>query len=106
MEPISRERALELAEYSGLSLKQIARACGEIDRVLLNGALKGYGAQRFEEFEILLHSIPGDTPAVRRLIVLNSSQGASIFSKFSQGTRRPQRIQFSVPVKERLGIAD
>ncbi|MCC3299271.1 hypothetical protein [Arthrobacter caoxuetaonis] len=95
-----------LAE-SGLTANQIGR-CLDVPGRALHSWSHGTTPpprciERLEELKELILSLPADNPEDRRALLLDSAKGPSLFRRFMDTTPRSQRIQFTVPLIERLG---
>lgn len=93
---------------SGLTADQLGRLLGVSRRSIHNWAagtaIAPAHEERLRELEMLVFSLSADSPEERRKILLDSSNGPSIFKQFAAKAEAPQKIKFDVPVEERLGL--
>jgi hypothetical protein len=97
-----------LKAESGLTADQLGRLLGVSRRSIHNWAAGTVIApaheERLRDLERLVFSLPAHSPEERRRLLLESSNGPSIFRQFAAKADAPQRIKFGVPVEERLGL--
>lgn len=102
--------AKELLDTSGLTANQLARAFGVPVNAYFGWIYNNEVPERYKdhfcEFYETVESLDADTPEERRALLLESSNGRSIYKNLSDLAERGQRIQYDIPVLERLGIAD
>lgn len=93
---------------SGLTADQLGRLMGVSRRSIHNWAagtaIAPVHEERLRELEMLVFSLSAGSPEERRKILLDSSNGPSLFKQFAAKADAPQRIKFGVPVEERLGL--
>lgn len=93
---------------SGLTADQLGRLLGVSRRSIHNwaagSAIASAHEEKLRELDSLIFSIPANTPEERRSLLLDSSNGPSLFKQFASKADGPQRIKFGVPVEERLGL--
>lgn len=93
---------------SGLTADQLGRLLGVSRRSIHNWvagtAIAPAHEERLRELELLVFSLSADSPEERRKLLLDSSNGPSIFKQFAAKVDAPQKIRFGVPVEERLGL--
>lgn len=113
--PVKTDPAAELSAIvaslkveSGLTADQLGRLLGVSKRSIHNWAagttIAPAHEARLRELEMLVFSLSADSPEERRKILLDSSNGPSIFKQFAAKADAPQKIKFGVPVEERLGL--
>jgi transcriptional regulator with XRE-family HTH domain len=97
-----------LKSESGLTADQLGRLLGVSRRSIHNwaagSAIASVHEEKLRELESLIFSIPASTPDERRSLLLDSSNGRSLFKQFASKADGSQRIKFGVPVEERLGL--
>jgi transcriptional regulator with XRE-family HTH domain len=97
-----------LKSESGLTADQLGRLLGVSRRSIHNwaagSAIAAVHEEKLRELESFIFSIPANTPDERRSLLLESSNGPSLFKQFASKADSPQRIKFGVPVEERLGL--
>lgn len=109
-EPTSELSAIvaNLKTASGLTTDQLGRLLGVSRRSIHNWAagtaIAPAHEERLRDLELLVFSLPADSPDERRKLLLDSSNGPSMFKQFAAKADAPQRIRFDVPVEERLGL--
>lgn len=96
-----------LLETSGLTANQVARCFNTSPRTLYSWIANGIPAR----YEALVNNVytmvsrlPVDTPEARRRLLLDSSQGKSLYYELCDQAPRNQRIQYPLPVTQLLGI--
>ena len=99
--------ARQLLAESGLTAAQLGRLTGVTPRAVHHWASGSTPSARqlgrLRSLHWLVFSLDAPTPAERRALMLDSSQGPSRFQVFREATGSAQQIQFSIPVTERLG---
>lgn len=102
------EIVANLKVESGLTADQLGRLLGVSRRSIHNWAagtaIAPVHEERLRDLELLVFSLSADSPEERRKMLLDSSNGPSIFKQFASRSDAPQRIKFGVPVEERLGL--
>lgn len=97
-----------LKAESGLTADQLGRLLGVSRRSIHNwatgSAIASSHEERVRELDSFISSLPAYTPEERRSLLLDSSNGPSLFKQFASKADHPQRIKFGVPVEERLGL--
>lgn len=97
-----------LKSESGLTADQLGRLLGVSRRSIHNwatgAAIASTHEEKVRELDSFIFSLPAYTPDERRNLLLDSSNGPSLFKQFASKADRPQRIKFGVPVEERLGL--
>lgn len=105
IDPVKAAR--QLVRESGLTAAQIGRLTGVTGRAVANWAAGSTPSprrtDRIRALHELVFSLDASDPTERRRLMLTSVQGPSLFWQFQDETVRPQRIQYPVPVMERLG---
>lgn len=98
----------KLKAESGLTADQLGRLLGVSRRSIHNwaagSAIAPLHEEKVRELGALVFSLPADTPDERRQLLLDSSNGTSLFRQFATKSNEPQRVKFGVPVEERLGL--
>lgn len=96
-----------ILESSGLTANQVARCFNTIPRTLHSWITNGVP----ERYETLVNNVytviselPATTPEERRRLLLDSSQGKSLYRDLCDQAPRNQRIQYPLPVTQLLGI--
>jgi DNA-binding transcriptional regulator YiaG len=93
---------------SGLTADQLGRLLGVSRRSIHNwaagSAIASTHEEKVRELDSFIASLPAYTPDERRALLLDSSNGPSLFKQFASRANHPQRIKFGVPVEERLGL--
>lgn len=93
---------------SGLTADQLGRLLGVSRRSIHNwatgSAIASTHEEKVRELDSFISSLPAYTPDERRSLLLDSSNGPSLFKQFASKADHPQRIKFGVPVEERLGL--
>lgn len=104
----SAAEATWLLAEAGLTMNQLGRCLGVVGRTVHSWAHgttpSPRDAERLSELHQLVRGLPAETPEGRRALMLASSNGASLLHRFTAGTPRAQRIQFSIPLIERFGL--
>lgn len=98
----------ELKVESGLTADQLGRLLGVSRRSIHNwaagSAIASIHEERVRDLSQLVMSLNATTPAERRAKLLASNGGRSLFKEFAAGVSKPERVQFDIPVAERLGL--
>lgn len=98
----------ELRSESGLTANQLGRLLGVSRRSVYNWAagspIAAAREERLRELHSMVLNLPAKSPDMRRNLLLDSSNGPSIFRQFVEGGKKNQRIKYSVPVEERFGL--
>lgn len=93
---------------SGLTADQLGRLLGVSRRSIHNwatgSAIASAHEEKVRELNSFIALLPADTPDQRRNLLLDSSNGPSLFKQLASQVDHPQRIKFGVPVEERLGL--
>lgn len=99
---------IALKTESGLTADQLGRLLGVSRRSIYNwaagSAIASSHEEKLRELDSLIFSIPAKTPDERRSLLLDSSNGPSLFQQLASKADGPQRIKFGVPVEQRLGL--
>ena len=98
-----------ILESSGLTTKQVARCFNTVPRTLHSWQTFGVPAR----YESLVHTmyaviadLPADTPEERRNLLLDSSQGKSLYRQLCDQSPQNQQIQYPLTACEQLGFGD
>lgn len=98
-----------ILESSGLTAKQVARCFNIVPRTLQSWQTFGIPAR----YEALVHNmyavITGlsvDTPEERRRLLLDSSQGKSLYRQLCDQSPQNQQVQYQLTAREQLGLGD
>lgn len=98
----------ELKSESGLTADQLGRLLGVTRRSIHNWAagspVASIHEERVRDLYQRIMAIDATTPQQRRGLLLASSNGRSLFKTFAGTAAQQERVQFDVPVTERLGI--
>lgn len=99
---------VELKADSGLTVAQIGRLLGVTRRSIHNwvagSPISEIHADRIRDLSDLVFGLDASAADDRRERLLDSTKGPSLYRKFMEESQRAERIQFGVPVEERLGI--
>lgn len=101
------QAARQLLSESGLTAAQLGRLTGVTGRAVHHwasgSAPNARQLGRLRSLHWLVFSLDARTPEARRERLLDSSNGPSQYQVFREATGFNQRIQYSIPVTERLG---
>lgn len=101
------QAARQLLTESGLTAAQLGRLTGVTSRAIHHWAAgsmpNARQLGRLRSLHWLVFSLDAQTPEARRALMLESSTGPSRFQVFREATGSNQRIQYFIPVTERMG---
>ncbi|MBC9704840.1 MAG: hypothetical protein H9W81_07670 [Enterococcus sp.] len=98
-----------LKESSGLSPEQLGRLLGVTRRAIHNWAggspIAGKHELRIRALREMVLGLDASTPEERRVLMMESRGGSSLFQDFLISRPRLQRTEYPIPVIERFGGA-
>lgn len=104
--PSDSEMVQQLKDESGLTADQLGKALGVTRRSVHNwaagAAIAPKHQARLQQLHDLVFGIAAAGPDERRDILLDSATGPSLYRVFADGTTRPARVEYPVPVIERF----